>query len=107
MKLQPTKDSENIYHFLEKLPAKLRVRPIVPDTETTKILKQWLEQLTEIHSHQNSSKPLTVEILTILPQPPLTFWNWIPQSIRNEEIPKLRHFIKTTFEYELFRRKTV
>ena len=100
MKLQPTKDSENIYHFLEKLPAKLRVRPIVPDTETTKILKQWLEQLTEIHSHQNSSKPLTVEILTILPQPPLTFWNWIPQSIRNEEIPKLRHFIKTTFEIE-------
>lgn len=96
--LQPTKDSENIYRFLEKLPPKLRVRPTLPDSETTQILKQWLEQLTEIHSHQNFPQKPTLEKLSILPQPPSTYWNWIPEFIRNEEIPKLRHFLKTTFE---------
>lgn len=98
MKLQLTKDSENIYLFFQKLPPKLRVHPIIPDTKTTELLKQWLEELTKVHSHQNSSPKPTLEILTILPQPPSTYWNWIPEPIRNGEIPKLRHFMKTIFE---------
>ena len=94
--MKPTKDSQSIYRFLEKLPKKFRIQPTtLPDTNTTKILTQWIEKLAQIIPRES-----TPETLPNLPQPPQLYWNWIPEQIRTIEIPKLTHYLKTTFQVQ-------
>jgi len=99
--MNPTKDSQTIYSFLEKLPRKFRVPSITPEPNTTKILTQWIEQLAQITSQNpNDDHQSTPESLPNHPQPPQPYWNWIPEQIRTNEIPKLTHYLKTTFQVQ-------
>ena len=90
--------SKQLQQFLSNLPPKLRLQPLVPATKTTQILNQWIDKLSEIYTQNQSRPALEIKTLKHLPQPPTTYWNWIPEPIRSQEIPKLRHFTETTFQ---------
>jgi len=101
--MKPTKDSQQIYRFIEKLPLKFRVPSITtePNTnaKTTEILTKWIEQLAQIFP-KITAQNIPSETLSDMPQPPQPYWNWIPEQIRTNEIPKLTHYLKTTFQVQ-------
>lgn len=96
--MQVTPFSQKIQHFLDHLPPKLHLQPLVPTSKTTHILRQWIEQLSEIYTQNQNRPAMETKTHPNLPQPPQTYWNWIPEPIRTTEIPKLRHFTETTFQ---------
>jgi len=98
IKMTITAISKQLQHFLNKLPPKLHLHPLIPTTKTTQILHQWIDQLTEIHTQNQNRPPIESQTLPNIPQPPSTFWNWIPEPIRSNEIPKLHHFTESTFQ---------
>jgi hypothetical protein len=96
--MKTTQTSEKLQNFLEQLPPKLHIHPLIPTTKTSQILNQWIEKLSEIHTQNRTA--MDTQTLSQLPQPPNTYWNWIPETIRSNEIPKLSHYTETTFQVQ-------
>jgi hypothetical protein len=69
------------------------------------ILKQWIDLFAQTHN-PHSPKPtpetsvssIQVETLSQLPNP--EYINLIPEHIRSHELPKLKHFIRGTFQVQ-------